>query len=259
MATKEVIKPEIKELEKSLAVIRGNASAVIVKSADDYAKAGAALVMIDNYTKDVKLKLEPFVVLARRNYEAARAEMQKYLNAAEEIRAKYSAPMTEFKRQERLAAEAEQRKINEQRQKEANERAAAERALAERLAEEKRKEEEKEIRQAVKGGELSKTEAEKMKKEAAARQEEANREAAEAAARIARNVEQVTVRPNVPTVAGTRSRVNWKFKIVDRSKIPVCFMSPDEKLIGQMVRDYKDKARSEAFCPGIEVYTEDSI
>jgi hypothetical protein len=36
-------------------------------------------------------------------------------------------------------------------------------------------------------------------------------------------------------------------------------MCPDEQIIGRMVREVKDKAKAEKECPGIEVYTEDSI
>ena len=66
----------------------------------------------------------------------------------------------------------------------------------------------------------------------------------------------VQVKPNIPTVAGTVSRQNWKFRIVDANKIPHLFLMPDEVRIGRMVRDIKDKQKAEVECPGIEVWAD---
>ena len=133
-----------------------------------------------------------------------------------------------------MRAEAEERRINEERRKKAADDAEAE-----------RKRREKEIEAQRKAGEVGKREAERLRKEAEA----------EAKAQAAAVVD-VKVQANIPSVQGVPSRVNWKFRIVDANKIPKAYLIPDEQKIGQTVRLLKDKARTEAVIPGIEVYTD---
>jgi hypothetical protein len=45
-----------------------------------------------------------------------------------------------------------------------------------------------------------------------------------------------------PKVAGLQMREVWEFTIVDASKIPAAFLMPDEKKIGQLVRNLKGDA-----------------
>ena len=49
-------------------------------------------------------------------------------------------------------------------------------------------------------------------------------------------------------------RDNWKFRIVDASKVDRRFLIPDEKAIGQIVRSMKGVAAT--IVGGIEVYNE---
>jgi hypothetical protein len=135
---------------------------------------------------------------------------------------------------ERRKAEAEARKLQEEMRKE-----------AERKSEEERRFREREVEKARKAGEIGKREAERLKAQAA---EEAKAQAA--------NVPQIEVKPAIPTLQGVASRRQWKFRIVAMNKIPLDFMIPDEQMIGRMVRDAKDKAKAEATCPGIEVWSE---
>lgn len=53
-------------------------------------------------------------------------------------------------------------------------------------------------------------------------------------------------------VEGVSYRTNYKYRIVDVSKIPAEYMIPDEKKIGGVVRAMKENTN----IPGIEVYTE---
>lgn len=61
-----------------------------------------------------------------------------------------------------------------------------------------------------------------------------------------------TPTPKVPGLAVT---TRWRFRIVDESKIPREYMTPNEAAIGHAVRGLKDKTR----IPGVEVYPEESI
>lgn len=62
--------------------------------------------------------------------------------------------------------------------------------------------------------------------------------------------------PDLPKFDKRQFKDNWKFKVVDESKIPREFLCADEKKIGQMVRAMKDKAKIETMIPGIEAYIE---
>lgn len=62
------------------------------------------------------------------------------------------------------------------------------------------------------------------------------------------------VLPKQTDTEGTYTRTNWKFAIVDESKIPREFMIPDLKKIGGIVRSAKKDA--EKMIPGIEVQEE---
>lgn len=62
--------------------------------------------------------------------------------------------------------------------------------------------------------------------------------------------------PNrVPETKGVSYRKVWKFEVVDASKIPVKFMTPDLKRIGEAVEGLKDLA--EESIPGIRVWCEE--
>src|SRR5258705_4845749 len=135
--------------------------------------------------------------------------MQKYLNGAEEIRGLVSGPMADFKRNERLAAEAEERRINEERRRQAETDAAALRKQQEEQAAIDRKKREKEIAEARKSGELKAREADKLRKEAEAREKEQREQAARDAAAMAANVQDVKVQASTPKIAGTRGRVQY--------------------------------------------------
>ena len=59
----------------------------------------------------------------------------------------------------------------------------------------------------------------------------------------------------LPEVKGQTFRTNWRYRIVDISKIPAEYLIPDEKRIGEVVRGLKDMTN----IPGIEVYKEESV
>jgi len=73
------------------------------------------------------------------------------------------------------------------------------------------------------------------------------REAKEEAA----NVEVVTA-SNAPSSSySSTTRTNWKFDIVDVSKVPVEFLIPDEVAIGKYVREHKENAE----IAGVKIYS----
>ena len=224
----------VEGLQAWLTELRQKAESIVVSDSGSCLAAKTAQRDVRAYMKDVHLKLDPFVESAKRNYQAARDELNKWIEPAETIDGALARKVKDYETQERMRAEAEERRINEERRKKAADDAEAE-----------RKRREKEIEAQRKAGEVGKREAERMKKEAEA----------EAKAQAAAVVD-VKVQANIPSVQGVPSRVNWKFRIVDANKIPKAYLIPDEQKIGQTVRLLKDKARTEAVIPGIEVYTD---
>ena len=224
----------VEGLQAGLTELRQKAESIVVSDSGSCLAAKTAQRDVRAYMKDVHLKLDPFVESAKRNYQAARDELNKWIEPAETIDGALARKVKDYETQERMRAEAEERRINEERRKKAADDAEAE-----------RKRREKEIEAQRKAGEVGKREAERMKKEAEA----------EAKAQAAAVVD-VKVQANIPSVQGVPSRVNWKFRIVDANKIPKAYLIPDEQKIGQTVRLLKDKARTEAVIPGIEVYTD---
>jgi hypothetical protein len=265
----QIAKTETQPLETGLATLREEAKGIMVKTPDDYEKAGRLLTTITNYQKDVKNKLNPFVEFARRNLESVRQEMQKYLNGAEEIRNMVSTPMADFKRQERLAAEAEERRINEDRRRQAEADAAELRKQQEAQAEADRKKREKEIKEAQKAGDLNKREAEKMRKESEQREREQKEQAARDAAAMAANVQDVKVQANTPKIAGTRGRVQYFAEFTDfdavlkayiggRTDLRKYIMGNDQELSRQ-ARETKSSKAMQLTVPGIRAWDEDRI
>jgi hypothetical protein len=224
-------------LQSTIDTMKAEVFAIEVKNANDYAFVGTFLVRLRNIKKQIGFLLDPGIQSAQAHVNELREGKARYVRQIDELDSLASRPAEEWKRAERLAAEAEQRRLNDERRKE-----------AERQAEEDRKRREKEIKDAQKAGDIGKREAERLKKEA------------EQEKQIAlSNHQDVKVQPAVPTISGIRARVNWRFKIVDENKLPRMYLAPDMILIGRMVRETKDKAAAEAKCPGLEVWSEDAI
>jgi flagellar biosynthesis GTPase FlhF len=270
MASTAITKPEVRKLETTIEKLRGEIkSLAVIKTAEEYTRAGTFKVAINNYEKDVHATLDPFVEIPRRAYEAARQERQKYLNMAEELKGALAGPMSDFKRQERLAAEAEERRINEERRKQAEEEAEKQRKEAAERAEAERKRQQKQIEEARKAGEIGKREADKLKKQAEEEAERAKEQAAQDAKLAAENVQEVKVLPSVPKVAGLRGRVNYYAAVVDADALLKAwangrtdlrkFIYIDEKALNEEARKVKDSKKLMEMIPGIRAYDEDSI
>lgn len=242
---------DMQPIETALASLRGTSESIIVNDAPTCLLAKTAQRDVRNYIKDVKLKLDPFVEGAKRTYQAAKDERDKWLAPAEEIDAALAQKVKEFERREREAAEAEQRRINEERRIEAARVAEIERKERERVAAEERKRLEKELAEARKAGEISKRDLEKAQKEAR-EAEQRERIRAEEEARIkASQVQEVKVAPSIPTVAGVPSRRNYKARVIDASRVPDLFWIIDEQALNAEARKAKKVGE---IIPGVQFY-----
>jgi hypothetical protein len=254
----EVHQAEIATITDKVALLRQEAEAIAVVNQDDYTKALLFVKSLRAYKKDVGFKLDPGIHSAREHLNFLREEKEKHIRPIDELDKAVSARASVWREQERLAAEAEQKRLNEERQRQAREDAERGRIAAERDAEIQRKQREKEIEAARKAGEFGKRDANRLAKEAA-EQAERDKKAAREAEEAARVVKEVKVKPSIPKMAGIKGRTNWKFRIVSPLVIPHAFLMPDEVRIGAHVRSVKNKELAEADIPGIAVWSEDSV
>jgi type IV secretory pathway VirB10-like protein len=258
MAT-SIVKVDTKAIQATLSALADRATAIVVRTADEYSEAGKFLTDIRSFKKQVGFVCDPFIEAAKQNLETARNEKNKYIRPADELDEIVSRKAEAWRKAEREAAEAEQRRINEERRREAEAKATEERKAAEAQAENDRKKREAEIKEAQKAGEVGKREAARLEKEAAEAETRAKEQAAKDAEATRQNIQDVKVAPAIPKIAGIKARTNWRYRIVDETLIPRKYLIAHDIAIGGMVRATKDKAKAETECPGIECYTEDSV
>src|SRR5882672_682523 len=115
MAT-QIVKPEDK-FALTLASLQTQSASIAVKTPEDCLTAKTMQRDVRNYMKDVHLKLDPFVESAKRNLAEAKDELNKWLNPAEAVDGVLAQKVKDFERIERERAEAEQRRINEDRRR----------------------------------------------------------------------------------------------------------------------------------------------
>lgn len=251
----------VRAAEGKLAEFARYVATVAVTNQDEYSQVCTAIVAARSEIKKIGFVLDPGIASAREHLNLLLARKKSFVEKWESQINIGSRKAADWKEEERRKAEVEQRRLNEERRIEAARKADEERREREKQAEIDRKQREEEIESAKKAGEIKAREAARLKKEAdEAAQRERERAAQEAEeAKRAAEQETVTVKAAVPVVAGIRARVNWKFRVVDATKLPRQYMKPDEGAIGQVVRRMKDAKTAEALIPGIEVYSEDAI
>lgn len=250
MAT-TIARPDTKNLEKEQIVLREQYNGIVVKNAETCLAAKTLMRDIRLAMKMRHAVLDPFVALAKDAYDKAKEERAKFIDPLQTMDDSLGIQVKDFERREREAAAREEARINEERRRVAAIEAERVRKESEAAAKLERERQEKLIADLRKEGELNKREAEKAKKEAAEREARAKAAAAEQAKADA-VVEDVKVQPNIQTVAGVPSRVNWRFRVTDRRLVPERFWIIDEQAIGAEVRRLKDKTQIE----GIEVFAE---
>lgn len=251
MAT-AIIKPETQEqFTTNNKALKAWADDLVVRNASDAMQAKQTQRTIRDEIKQREFVLKPFVVTAKTALDAAREELGKWINPLEDIDQALAVKVKEYERKEREAAARETEAHNAARRALAESEAKLKREAAEILAREEQKRKQKEIEEARKAGDLNKRESEKMKKEAEWAAQQAKEQAAKQEL-LDRQVEDVIVKPNIPTVAGVPSRVNWRFRVVDRNLVPKQYWIINEQMIGAEVRSNKDKTN----IAGIEVFSE---
>jgi hypothetical protein len=192
------------------------ANAIIIKSNEDYARAGQLLITI----KGIRKKIEDTFKPIKQKMDAAKKEVLDQEKAADAPLAKAEGII-----KPRIAAwNAEQERI--------------------------RKEEEDRLREIAR-----KEEEERQLQEAILAEQSGNKAEAQAIIEAPVYIPPVVVPKTVQKLVGVSFTKQWKFRIVDESKIPRDFLKVDEVKIGGYVRSMKNAGN----IPGVEIYSEDSV
>jgi hypothetical protein len=207
---------EVKEVTILALSVPDQANAIIINSNEDYARAGQLLLTIKGIRKKIEETFKPI----KQKMDAAKKEVLDQEKAADAPLAKAEAIIKPRiaqwnTEQERIRKEEEDRQ----------------RAIAQAAEEERRLQ------------------------EALLAEQAGNKEEAEAIIETPIQAAPVVIPKTTPKVAGISFTKQWKFRIVDESKIPRQYLSVDEQKIGAVVRALKDSTN----IPGVEIYSVDNV
>lgn len=257
-------------LQEQLAAMKPLAENIVINSKETQIQAGELLKQIRDLKKVGPTYLAPFKTIVKRASDFIRNKETSHEAVAQAIEDILTPKLERYLRDERIAAEAETRRIREADEKARREKIEADRQESLRAAEERKEKRIAEIKAMLKSGEISKTKAKELLKEVGVIEEDEKDEAdAMKRAALQAPVEERTVLPNTAPVSGLRRRLQWDFTVKDQSKLKREWLTADLPAIGRMVRDTPGdmkertpeeiKAAIEADCPGIEVTWKDKI
>ncbi len=249
MTTTALALPETEKLDTNAGEILDHAREMQITNVEQQKDAAAVLQDIKAYEEKVHESCDPVCEATNKAWKAATEQRAKLLKPAIEAKQLIKDKTGAF------IQDQEQKRLAEMRAAQAAAE-AEERARRAAEAEEQHKANEAAAKAAAaKAAELKKAgdaaAAKRLKEEEAARQAEAARIAAERAA--APIVVAVAAPPPVAKIKGQSATTVYGFEIVDKSKIPLQFMVPDTKAIGDVVKALKEQAA--ITIPGIRVTT----
>jgi hypothetical protein len=255
----EIVKPNeaLERLNARFGELKARAEGHKITDQASYIQAGNLKVDIKSYLEAVENHFSPIITPLKEALDRAKNDKKTLAGPGEMLLDSIVSRMKFFAEQERIKTEQEQRRINEENQRKQREESAKERAVHESTVKSQFDTRRNVIRGMLRRKEISKSTADALLRDADAREKDVlDLIAKEADEKANQPAPEIKVLPNIPAVAGTSARRNWKFRIVDPSKIPARYLMPDEISIGQMVRNTKDKKKAEAECAGIEVWSE---
>ncbi len=260
-ANSAIVKFDNKKFETKLSVLKKMVEEIVVSDAHGYETICKLVVDGRDEIKAIGFVYDPIIASAKKHLEDVKQQKAEKVNQIQPIVDRAAEKGAAFKREEREAAEREAARLNREAQDKADAEANEVFATAVKELNALSKADLRRVEQLLRSRQITKAEAIRRRDAILASVQTQKTDAAHQAEAIreAPKVAPVTVQPNVPKVAGIRGRVNWKFKVVDASKIQRGYLIPDEVSIGQEVRRIKDKAKAEAAIPGIEVWSEDAI
>ncbi len=238
--------PEVREVTSEAQALAAAAAGYAVKTADQYAAAGEELRRV----KSAQKRLEDVRKSITRPIDAAKkAVMDLFRDPETKLAAAESgikAAMVKFSDEQERIRQEEQRRLEEIARRE-REKLAAQAAEAERKAREKAEVERLAAESAAAAGRHE--EAAKLAAKAAAIEERSAAKVDALQMRAATVVAPV-IQSEAPKVAGTSTREEWRWEVVDADAVPREYLVVDEVKLGRVVRALKGDAK----IPGVRIY-----
>jgi hypothetical protein len=266
----------LSELSDELACVpewKAKAQAWVVDTPASFKAIGDFRATVRSQRKIPKFKLAPFLEIIDRAKDLVKGkckDAEEQFDSSDEIcTAKMDAQAT----RERIATEEEERRINEEKRLREEKEAAERRRAAENEAEMWRKQREREIKQAWEAGELKKRDAEKLRQESLEKAKRDREAAAEAETAAKENFKPVEVKPNLPTITGSRRHRNYYADYTDFDALLLFyvqtygpgdrdvlqarrtflrqFIMENQQTLGKLARDTQDSKKVESLLPGM--------
>jgi hypothetical protein len=241
-----------------------------IRTKDEANAAAAILSQIRSRKKIPGFKIDPFLDIIKRVANHVR-EIRDNLDAKiKGLDEPLAQKIADFDRREKAAAQKEEDEKNAVRRKEAADKAAADKREADWKAEEERQARQREINAAAKAGDVGKREAAQLKKQADEDADKIMQQNAQKAVVAATDVKDVKVKADIPRGIGLRRVTRWFWRVTDITKIPREKLYPSKQQDGtydtakfpaitELVNSEKNKAKAEAACPGIEVWSKETV
>jgi hypothetical protein len=278
MMGSEIVVPKyqaLEELNKKLAPLIEQAKAIQIKTPQDRITAAGVLTGLRAYTDAVKYQTGPEIAATKEKLAVLRQEQATLLEPAVNWMEILKDQDARYREEERRQAQVEQDRKNAELARQAREKAEADRLEAERLAHEERKRKITEINRYLADGKIGKREAARQLKAAGAAEEAAKQDAAAAEEEAkAAPPPTVTVKPNIPAVAGApRAQVYFYGDVRDENAIIAAynvallggneervvflgrFLIVDRQAVAKFARDTKDNEKAAEQLPGVRFYS----
>lgn len=260
--------------KSALEILRERTAAIVVSSQQEYITAAQVLADLKAYVKDCKRKRDDEIEPLKNDLDRKKNEWATYIAPAETLVLEVSGKTDAYKQEEKRQAQVEQDRKNAELARQAREKADADRKESERQAAETKRKRVAEINGQLKRKEIGQREAARLLKLAGA-DEEAAKENAAAAAEEAKNAPppMVSVKPNIPTVAGVKNQTYYFGEIESPNTILLKydtailrgdvkryiflrqFLSVSETAVGKFARDTKDNDAATKQLPGVRFWS----
>jgi len=205
---------DIQEVDQKALTIIEEAQGVVVVDSDSYFHAGALWTAIKAMKKQVDDTFSPIITKAHQAHKEALLQKAKIFDPLDIAGRSVKKAMELYDREQERIRQEEERRLREIARKEEEERQLAEALEAERNG---------------------------------------DTEEVEAILEAPAYVPPVIVQKTIPKLqGGPVYRTIWKFRVVDKRKVPEDFKVVDEVKVGQVVRAMKEATN----IPGVEAYSE---
>lgn len=274
MSNAEIVVPKsdaLKQLHERLGELVSQAQSIVVKDQMSYALAASIRTGFKSYLDAVKFQTGPGISEAKERLDRLKQEESIFLNPGKESLLQLDGKMFAFREEEKRQAKVEQDRKNAELRRQQEEKAEADRLEGIRIAAAEKKRKMAEIQHFLDTGKIGKREAARQLKAIGEHAQAAIEEAAAAHEEALKAPPPtVTVKPNIPTVAGAPRNQTYYTATVDneqaiidafcqaivdkdepRARFLRRFLQANEAEIGKFARDTKSSEKATALLPGV--------